>query len=279
MPDPVVSVIIPTYNRYSMLIEALSSVREQSYPNIECIVVDDASTDTTSELSDSRDVRYIRVEHSGMPGRLRNIGSQMAKGSLLAFLDSDDIWMPDKIAKQVRFLSNHPNLPICHTREIWKRGDRIISQSGQRHKRSGDIFEDCLKKCIVGPSTTILKKSLFLEIGMFNPDLEIAEDYELWLRISAGHSFGYIDEPLVVKRAGHADQLSAKHGQIEIFRIRALSEAIDLNILNDAQLRLAQKELARKCRIYAQGCMKRGRPSEAARYLALAERYSCWHSY
>jgi glycosyltransferase involved in cell wall biosynthesis len=275
MSDPIVSVIIPTYNRYSMLVEALDSVRKQSYPHIECIVVDDGSTDDTPQLSNLQDLRYIRIEHTGMPGGVRNIGSQQASGSLLAFLDSDDLWMPDKIEKQVRFLSNHPDILICHTREIWKRGDRIISQSRQRHKRSGNIFEDCLKKCIVGPSTTILEKSLFMDMGMFNPDLEIAEDYELWLRISAGHSFGYIDEPLVVKRGGHDDQLSARHGQIEIFRIRALSEDIDRKVFQDNQMRLAQSELARKCRIYAKGCMKRGKHAEAARYLGLAEEQSC----
>jgi glycosyltransferase involved in cell wall biosynthesis len=274
MTDPLVSAIIPTYNRHPLLLEALTSIKEQSYPTIECIVVDDGSTDATPEISDFQDVRYIRIEHTGLPGQVRNRGAQEASGSILAFLDSDDLWMPDKIEKQVRFLSDHPEIPICHTREIWKRGERIISQAGQRHKRSGNIFKDCLKKCIVGPSTTVLTKSLFTDIGMFNPTLEIAEDYELWLRISARYQFGYIDEPLVIKRGGHTDQLSAKYGQIEIFRIKALSENIDQKVFNPAQLDLARMELERKCRIYAGGCIKRGKPSEAARYLALAEHHS-----
>ena len=271
MSDPVVSVIIPTYNRYALLLEALSSVREQTYPRIQCVVVDDGSTDGTPKISSARDIQYIGVKHTGFPGRVRNIGAQRATGTLLAFLDSDDLWMPEKIEKQVRFLKDHPDIHICHTREIWKRGQRIISQSGQRHIRSGNIFEDCLKKCIVGPSTVVLTKKLFMDIGAFHPDLEIAEDYELWLRVSAKYAFGYIDEPLIIKRAGHADQLSAKHGHIEIFRIRALSEDINSDVFNDAQMALAQKELARKCRIYARGCMKRGKRAEAVRYIALAE--------
>jgi len=281
MSDPVVSVIIPTYNRYPLLLEALNSVREQTYPRIQCIVVDDGSTDSTAQISSARDINYIEVKHSGFPGRVRNIGAQKATGTLLAFLDSDDLWMPGKIEKQVRFLKDHPDIHICHTREIWKRGQRIISQTGQRHKRSGNIFEDCLRKCVVGPSTAVLTKKLFMDIGAFHPDLEIAEDYELWLRISAKYAFGYIDEPLIIKRAGHASaasadrghaaQLSTKHGQIEIFRIRALLEQINADLFNDAQMALARKELARKCRIYARGCMKRGKRAEAVRYIALAE--------
>ena len=271
MSDPIVSVIIATYNRYPMLLEALSSVREQTYPRIQCVVVDDGSTDGTAQISSAQDIQYIGIKHTGFPGRVRNIGAQKATGTLLAFLDSDDLWMPDKSEKQVRFLKDHPDIHICHTREIWKRGARIISQTGQRHNRSGNIFEDCLKKCIVGPSTVVLTKELFMDIGAFHPDLEIAEDYELWLRISAKYAFGYIDEPLIIKRAGHADQLSAKHGQIEIFRIRALLEEITSNVFTDVQMALARKELARKCRIYARGCMKRGKRAEAVRYIALAE--------
>jgi glycosyltransferase involved in cell wall biosynthesis len=271
MSHPVVSVIIPTFNRFTFLKEALNSVRAQTYPNIERIVVDDGSIDETAKIAADQDVLYLRMPHSGLPGRVRNVGAQRASGTLLAFLDSDDIWKPRKIERQVRFLNDNPNISICHTREIWKRGGRIVSQSGQRHRRSGYIFEECLKKCIIGPSTVVLARRLFMESGMFHPNLEIAEDYELWLRISTKHYIGYIDEPLVIKRGGHPDQLSGKYGQIEIFRIGALLEDIERGVFKEDHMQAARKELQKKCRIYARGCLKRGRTDEAAHYNELAK--------
>jgi hypothetical protein len=148
-----------------------------------------------------------------------------------------------------------------------------VSQAGQRHKRSGDIFIDALKKCIIGPSTVMMRRELFEEFGGFREDLEIAEDYELWLRITAKYPVGYIDEPLVIKRGGHLDQLSEKYGQIEIFRIKALLLNLEAGTFRGDQRDLAARELARKCRVYANGCEKRGKSEEARHYREIAGRY------
>ena len=127
--------------------------------------------------------------------------------------------------------------------------------------------------------THMLSRELFVECGGFRPDLEIAEDYELWIRICAEHDVGYIDEPLVIKRGGHKDQLSAKYGHIEYFRLKALQENVEKNLFKGKNMELAAFELARKCRIYAAGCLKRGRKKEADYYLKLAEdqeqRFKC----
>jgi glycosyltransferase involved in cell wall biosynthesis len=272
------TIIIPTYNRLPFLKSAINSVFCQTYRRFQLIIADDGSTDGTGDnvqsLNNSdENLRYLRLPHCGMPGKVRNAGARLATGDFLAFLDSDDLWKPEKLARQIAFFEEHPDMMICHTREIWQRGEKIVSQAGQKHRRSGYIFADALKKCIIGPSTVMMRRELFEELGGFREDLEIAEDYELWLRITAKYPVGYIDEPLVIKRGGHADQLSEKYGQIEVFRIKALLVNLETGIFAGEQRELAARELVRKCRIYAQGCEKRGKVEEACWYREIVQRY------
>ncbi|MBN2553498.1 MAG: glycosyltransferase family 2 protein [Spirochaetales bacterium] len=278
-PDARITAIVPTYNRLPMLREAVFSVLKQTHSSLELVVVDDGSDDGTAgwcrrlATEHPGSFRYLPLSHCGMPGKVRNAGARLARGEYLAFLDSDDLWKPDKLARQIAFFQEHPDIRICHTREIWQRGQKIVSQAGQRHGRSGTIFADALKKCIIGPSTVMMRRELFEELGGFREDLEIAEDYELWLRVTARCPVGYIDEPLVIKRGGHADQLSERYGQIEIFRIRALQLNLEAGTFRGEQRDLAARELVRKCRIYARGCEKRGRNGEAQSCLEIAQRY------
>ncbi len=274
---PAVSVIIPVYNRFELLKEAVATVMKQSFGDFELIVVDDGSTDMTPSIKllygrDPR-FRYMSIDHSGMPGFVRNRGVEKAAGKYIAFLDSDDLWVAGKLEEQMKFLEQNPETRIVHTREYWIRNGREVSQKGQNHKRSGMIFDDSLKKCIIGPSTVLMERQLFRETGGFREDLEIAEDYELWLRITDRNSVGYIDTPLITKRAGHGGQLSEKYGQIEIFRIRGLLDLVERRYFSDGNLKKAREELARKCRIYAAGCRKRGKYSEGAQYEKLARRF------
>jgi glycosyltransferase involved in cell wall biosynthesis len=272
-----VSVILPTYNRSMQLREAVQTVLSQTQLPFELIIADDGSTDGTGDYVQKMNnvgmVHYLRIPHCGMPGKVRNAGARLAAGEYLAFLDSDDLWKPEKLARQTNFFEGHPEIRICHTGETWQRGEKIVSQAGQKHKRSGNVFADALMKCIIGPSTVMMRRELFEEFGGFREHLEIAEDYELWLRVTAKYPVGYIDEPLVIKRGGHADQLSEKYGQIEIFRIKALLLNLEEGHFEGEQRRLAAKELVRKCRIYAQGCDKRGKDQEARRYREISRRY------
>jgi len=272
--NPLISVIIPTFNRYELTKEAVASVLNQSYKSFEIILVDDGSNDNTEKLSKIPGIKYIKQKHTGIPGQARNMGVKASSGEYLAFLDSDDIYKEEKLLKQISFFKENSEILICHTREICQRDDKIVSQVKQKHRREGDIFKDALVKCIIGPSTVMLEKRLFADIGMFNPDLEIAEDYELWLRICNKHKIGYIDEPLIVKRAGNSDQLSWKYKQIEIFRIKALLLNIKNKTFSGTNMQAAKEELLRKCRIYANGCIKRGKHKEAEQYLKIAESYS-----
>jgi glycosyltransferase involved in cell wall biosynthesis len=265
-----VSVIIPVWNRLSFLREAVASVRAQTFTDYELIVADDGSGDGTREWLTGEKIPTISLPHSGFPGLVRNRGAAAAVGDYLAFLDSDDRWEPDKLETQIAFLRAHPEVPLCHTRERWLRDEREISQAGQRHRRSGRLFRDSLKKCVIGPSTVMLNRLFFLEHGGFAEDLEIAEDYELWLRLTARAEAGYIDRPLTIKRGGHPDQLSNKYGHIEIFRIRALERTLVHGSWTREERALLLAELKRKCEIYARGAAKRGKAEEAAEFLQRA---------
>ena len=273
---PIVSVVIPTYNRAGSLCRAIDSVLAQSFRDFELIVVDDGSTDATLRKLDSygKAITLIRLEHDGTPGRARNAGVAAARGQYLAFLDSDDLWLPEKLERQLPFMEK--GALLCHTRERWLRGGREVSQAGQKHRRHGDIFEDALVKCIIGPSTVVMEKSLFDTAGGFREDLRVAEDYELWLRLCFDFPVAYLDEPLTIKRAcmeedGEEPNLSEKYGRIEFFRIEALSGLLAAGAFASRPEKeaLARGELARKYKIYAAGCRKRGRHEEA---LACEER-------
>jgi glycosyltransferase involved in cell wall biosynthesis len=270
------SLVIPVYNRRELLLEALSSVLAQTRLPTEIILVDDGSSDGSAEAArfflaekgGGVSWNILTLEHSGMAGAVRNRGVEAARSEWIAFLDSDDLWEPEKLASQEAYIAAHPNVRLVHTREKWLRGDKIISQKKQKHKREGDIFSDALVKCIIGPSTTVIRKDLWDQTGGFRENIEIAEDYELWLRITAGDAVGYIDTPLITKRAGGWDQLSEKYGQIEKFRLQGLGDLVESDWfrkqgLEERRCELARGEFIRKCQIYALGCEKRGRREEA----------------
>ena len=255
--------------------EAIASVLAQSYRPLELIVIDDGSTDgTEARLGARDDLRYCRQTHTGMPGQVRNRGITIASGALVAFLDSDDLWQPQKLERQVAALA-HGGPPVQHARELWLRNGTPVSQGRQRHARAGDLFSDSLRKCIIGPSTVLLRRSVLDATGPFREDLEIAEDYELWLRVTARYPIGFVEEVLTIKRAGQGDQLSERYGYIEVFRLTALKQLLEGEWrLGDAQRAAARLELARKCRIHAAGCAKRQRAAEADRYYTLARSYA-----
>jgi glycosyltransferase involved in cell wall biosynthesis len=266
---PRVSVILPTYNRAWSLHAAIKSVLTQTYSDYELIIVDDGSTDETATLLRTYD--GVTVFHQSRQGvsAARNRGVQAARGELIAFLDSDDYWLPDKLSGQVRYFDENPDALICQTEEIWiRRGVRV--NPGRRHrKRAGMIFEPSLALCLVSPSAVMLRRSLFVAMGGFDERLPACEDYDLWLRIGCRYPIGLIETPLIVKQGGHDDQLSAEPG-LDRYRIQSLTKIIASGNLTEDQRRAAIKTLQTKCMIYAIGCRKRGRPGEAARYEKIA---------
>jgi len=270
---PKVSVIIPTYNRASLLKEAVDSVLAQDYRNFELIVVDDGSTDQTSEILNAfrREITILRRHNQGVSSA-RNAGINAASGSLVAFLDSDDLWLPQKLSKQVDFFNANPESQICQTEEIWIRNKVRVNPKKRHKKISGMIFEPSLELCLVSPSAVMIKKSLFETVGLFDESLPACEDYDLWLRISCRYPVHLIDTPLIIKRGGHADQLSRLPG-LDRYRIQAILKILQSNLLSTPQYKAAIKTLQEKCAIYAAGCRKRRRIDDADHYEALAKNY------
>ncbi len=269
---PLVSVIIPTYNRGWILTEAIDSVLAQDYKDFELIVVDDGSTDNTREILDSygRDIIVLRQANQGVSAA-RNRGLAEARGRLVAFLDSDDIWLPRKLLRQVDFFNSTPDAVINQTEEIWIRNGMRVNPKNRHRKPSGMIFERSLGLCLVSPSAVMIQKPLFDVVGAFDENLPACEDYDLWLRISCRYPVHLIDTPLILKRGGHEDQLSKAPG-LDRFRIQSLEKIIASGRLTESQSRAAVSKLRDKCAIYAGGCRKRGREAEAKSYETLAER-------
>ena len=271
---PLVSVVLPTFNRGWTVKEAVDSVLGQTLDAFELIVVDDGSTDNTAALLAPYGdlVRVIRQENKGVSAA-RNRGAAAGRGRYLAFLDSDDLWLPDKLAVQVKFFRDHPNARICQTGEIWIRKGRRVNPGLRHQKVSGDIFLPSLRLCLVSPSAVMMTRELFEAHGGFDETFFACEDYDLWLRIGLANPVYLLKPALVVKRGGHSDQLSANPG-LDKYRIRSLVKLLEAGGLTRARRTAVLEVLAEKCEIYAAGCEKRGRRKEAARFRGLLARYA-----
>ena len=269
--NPLVSVIIPSYNRCQQLKEAIESVLAQDFEDSELIVVDDGSTDNTPKLLADYGEKLMAIRrNNGGVSAARNTGIVAASGELIAFLDSDDLWLPKKLSVQTEFFRQHPDALICQTEEIWIRNGIRVNPKRKHKKPSGMIFEPSLALCLVSPSAVMIRKRLFDKVGIFDENLPACEDYDLWLRIAHHYPIYLIDTPLIIKRGGHDDQLSRNPG-LDKYRIFAIRKLLDKHCLNDAQHEAAVKMLKEKCRIYAIGCRKHGREDEAAYYETLYE--------
>ena len=266
-----VSVVIPVFNRARKVVRAITSVLSQTFNDVGIIVVDDGSTDETKKAVEQFGDFVTYVAHSSNLGvsAARNMGIKKSNGPLIAFLDSDDHWLPEKLAVQAGFFDEHPEAVVCQTEELWIRNGSRVNPMKKHLKPSGDIFEPSLKLCLVSPSAVMLKRCLLDKVGVFDEDLPVCEDYDLWLRISCRYPVHLIREPLVVKEGGHPDQLSASHKGMDRFRIKALVKLIKSGMLNEKQLEATLEELSLKCRIYGNGCLKRGKTEEGTYYLGL----------
>ena len=264
---PDISVIIPTFNRRAMLLEAIDSVLAQSTRSFELIVIDDGSTDGTAEqlARFEHTIRFERIEHSG-PAAARNRGVALAHAPLLAFLDSDDLWAPTKLERQLAFMNANPDCAISQTNEIWIRNGRRVNPGLRHRKRSGDIFIDSLRTCLISMSATMMRTELFRSLTGFDQSMSAAEDYDLWLRILLDHEAGLLDEPLVTRRGGHPDQTSATTPALDRFRILALTKLLADDALSLARRTAVIEVLVEKCRIYAGGLVRRGRLDQARLY-------------
>lgn len=202
MPEKV-SVIIPTYNREKTILQALQSVLQQTYSNLEVMVVDDGSTDGTADIvnavEDER-VKYIVLEKNGGPSNARNIGVKLAESKWVAFQDSDDCWHKDKLQVQMEYANEHPEYSMiyCMYNAIMHDGGQFIAPMEPRPDiMEGNLRKTLLVRNIIGTPTILVKREGFLNTGGFDTSYNSLEDWEFVLRFSKDYLIGYIPRPLI----------------------------------------------------------------------------------
>ena len=272
MNPPLVSVIIPTFNRGYCVAESIRSVLAQG--ELELIVVNDGSKDATAkELASFPNIQVINLAENHGVSYARNKGLERARGSLICFLDSDDLWEEGKLKAQVQWMQLHPECMAVYTDEIWIRNGVRVNPMKKHQKYSGDIFRQSLPLCIVSPSSVMLRKSVLDEVDGFDELMPVCEDYDLWLRIAVRYPFKFLREKLILKRGGHKDQLSRKYWGMDRWRIYALDKLLRGDDLNMQQREWVTEMLINKSSILIQGFEKRGKTEEARVYKNLVSHY------
>ena len=269
-----ISAIIVTYNRSRFLSEAIDSVLAQTYfkknpAEWELLIIDDGSTDETGLLVSHYlrtvpNIRYYSEPHRGVSAA-RNRGLAEARGDFIAFLDSDDLWLPSKIEVQMSFLRALPSAPFCLTEEIWIRHGKRVNQARKHQKPSGYILERALSLCLLSLSSALFRRQLLAEVGWFDETLPVCEDYDLGLRIALRYPYYYLSSPLIIKRGGQADQLSRKYWGNDRWRVAAMLKALSSGP-DEPAASLIREEIKKKATILAKGFRKRGELNQAEYY-------------
>lgn len=269
---PSVSVIIPVHNRRALLERAMDSVARQSFGDFECIVVDDASDRPCDDLPGFADSRFTCLRLSCRSGvsRARNEGVKRSSAPWIAFLDSDDVWMTHKLLRQIEWTRRNPCFKIVQCREIWIRNGVRVNPPKTHEKRQGDLFAESLERCMITPSSVMLRRGLFYDMDGFNESLPACEDYDLWLRICVHYPVGLVDEYLLVRYGGHDDQLSSSVAVLDRFRIRALLGLLHRGELTVRQESLVRKQLIKRASVCAQGYGRRGNRERYEQYRTIA---------
>ena len=275
---PHVSVILPSWNRADWLKKSIDSVLEQTFRDFELIVVDDASTDSTQEIltSYSGKIRSITFAKNLGVSAARNAAVKNCDSEWIAFLDSDDFWHPHKLQKQIAQTVIRAECPIHFTDEIWIRNGVRVNPKKKHQKLEGWIFKPSLELCLMSPSTVLLRRELFDVHGLFDETLPICEDYDLWLRLTAQHQVALLNEKLMTRHGGHADQLSRSDWGIDRYRVQSIIKILKTEKLRPEDRSAAIVVLRKKCEIIINGFRKRGKLQEIERYEKIANQHQIY---
>jgi teichuronic acid biosynthesis glycosyltransferase TuaG len=237
-----VSVIIPTYQSAHYIRDAIDSALSQTYKNTEIIVVDDGSTDDTEDILKTYEgkIKVIKQKNSG-PSKARNAGILSSSGEYIALLDSDDIWLPNKLEKQMIVFREDPSIGLVYSDsyifsdvETW---NKTLFQLGKPYE--GSIHRQLFIKNFIPDLTVMIRRSFLLKAGLFNPAIVFGEDYALWLKVSKETRVGFVNEPLAKYRV-HSSQLSSKEEQMVtsliLIKETELAENSDLKSLTKSEL-------------------------------------------
>jgi glycosyltransferase involved in cell wall biosynthesis len=205
--QPVVSVIIPTYNRANLLKYSIQSVLSQTFKHFEIIIINNYSNDNTLEVINSYNdnrIKIINYKNNGIIAKSRNQGLIQSSGRYIGFLDDDDLWCPDKLENQIKYMESNPEIDITYSNAV------VIDEHGIKkgllmdpeRAKSGKVFLELIKDPFVPVLTVLMRRKVFETNGLLNEDLTMraAEDFEYWLRASLKFNFGYIDKPMALYR-------------------------------------------------------------------------------
>lgn len=260
-----VSVIIPTYNRAELLPETIGSILAQTFRDFEIIVVDDGSTDNTKEVVESFNspsIRYIYQANLGVSAA-RTTGIKASSGEYIAFLDSDDIWLPENLELKVKRLDSHPEVALvcsdayvfddktgANLGRFWR--DKPFHYWINPQKASEQPLKEMLSRgCFIGPPLALVRRLAFANVGYFDESLPTFEDWDIFIRIIQRFPIEIIDTPLVRIRQ-HGAGLQSNQDKMHFGEVTALNKMIRSNSLSKAELRLARRRLARSYYQYGQ---------------------------
>lgn len=254
---PLVSVVVTSYNYAAFLQPCVESVLGQTYRNLELLLVDDGSTDATDQVvqrwaADPR-FQYIKQQHAGQ-ATARNAGVRRSRGAVLAFLDADDCWHPTKLEKQLeRFANPQVGVVYSRARYIDAQGVEVDFRPSGDYllPRRGAVMQYLVFDNFVPFSSSLVRRHCFEQVGGFDESLAMADDWDLWLRLSVDNRFDYVDEPLFYYRMGHAGQLSRR---LEL-RQQCCDRIFDRFLSSNAEH--IPPQTVRKARAYI--CANRGR--------------------
>ncbi|RLA07737.1 MAG: glycosyltransferase family 2 protein [Gammaproteobacteria bacterium] len=272
-----VSVIIPVFNRATIIVRAIDSVLQQTLSANEIIIVDDGSTDNLSQTLKQKysNVKTIKILHQKNQGvsSARNNGIKKATSDYIALLDSDDRWHKDKLSKQVAKIKDDLSIELIHSNEVWYRDNAILNQQKKHQKYGGLIYDKCLKLCCISPSAVLIKKEVFYEIGFFDETMPACEDYDYWLRFCSAKPVSFINDPLIDKYGGHSDQLSKKYPKMDEYRIYSLDKMLKSKTLSPKNYNLTIENMQYRLNILIKGAIKRDKLDKIKIYQNLAKKY------
>lgn len=255
MKKPLVSIIVPTYNRSNLLSKTLDSLFSQTFSNFEIIVVDDGSPGNENKILCNQypKIRYIKIENSGGPSKPRNVGIKMAKGEYLAFVDDDDLWLPNKLEKQVQILNENLDFGLvhCYCRVIDEKGnktDKIIGRPGKSSVKHGNVQIQMAGNWTLMMPTPLVRKIVIDEVGYFNEQMpQAGEDVEYWVRCSFYTKFYYLDEALVLyrKHDSNSEKVKNEYILLPLYLKKVIDNALNQNLINKTQHKILNNNLVR----------------------------------
>ena len=272
---PLVSVIIPTYNRRDLVARAIESACTQTYSNVEVIVIDDGSTDGTGDAVQrlGYDVTYLYQSNRGLAAA-RNAAIKSSRGELVALLDSDDWWLGTKLERCVGYLQAHRNVDVVYTPMLTVDSRGNPMQGHDKKCLQGRLLDELFENVFIHDPAAVFQRTVWEHVGGFDESLPVCVGHNFWLRVAVDHTFGLIDEPLAVRTwlkdsLTRGDRIRGHRSKIDMLT-RFYNEHPGRRKLSPER---ARRSLARAYYSAGKACLSGGDVPLAVRYLREAIRY------